>query len=291
MTDRAYSILNPFSAVFRRCAKPLFALRYYRNFHRCIQLKNPTLYYDKVFWLSMHTDTRLWSELTDKYAVRAFVEKRCGEGVLNQLYGLYDSVDEINWDTLPQEFVLKTTNGCASNVVVRNKNNADLHQIKEKLRLWMRLRFGDLTGQPHYSRIQPRIIAEKLLIQDGDPHKALIDYKFNCFDGVVHSCAVFSDRIPNSHTFGRMIYDAEWNPHPEWLDTTSSKVRLCEVEKPESFEQMKQIAVDLSSGFKTVRVDLYQIDAKPIFGEMTFTPGLAPYTTQFQKMLGDLIDI
>ena len=289
MTDKAYSILNPFAGLLRVGAKPLFALRYYRNFHRMIQWKNPTLYYDKVFWLSMHTDTSQWSELTDKYAVRAYVEQRCGTNLLNQLYGLYDSVEDIKWDELPQQFILKTTNGCASNFIVYDKATADFELIKEKLRLWLKLKFGDLTGQPHYSRIKPRIIAEKLLVQDGDPKKALIDYKFNCFDGKVHSCAVFSDRLPNSHTFGRMIYDADWNPHPEWLDTNSPKVRLREVEKPECLEQMKQIAQQLSKGFPTVRIDLYQIDNKPIFGEMTFTPGLAPYTTQFQRMMGDMI--
>ena len=108
MTDKAYSILNPFAGLLRVGAKPLFALRYYRNFHRMIQWKNPTLYYDKVFWLSMHTDTSQWSELTDKYAVRAYVEQRCGTNLLNQLYGLYDSVEDIKWDELPQQFVLKT---------------------------------------------------------------------------------------------------------------------------------------------------------------------------------------
>ena len=288
MSHRLYSLLNPFSSVMRGLTVPIFALRYLKKFHRPIQLHKPTLYYDKVFWLATHTDTTLWSRLADKYEVRDFVASHCGNEILNELYGVYDTSTDIRWDELPDEFVLKTTHGCASNIFVRDKARANVKEISNMLDKLLSLRYGDLTAQPHYSKIKPRIIAEKLMVQDGDPNRALIDYKFNCFNGFVHSCAVFSDRLPNTHQFGRMIYDNEWQPHPEWIENDKS-VRLKDVDRPPCLHEMIQIASKLSVGFPYVRVDLYCIDARPVFGEMTFTPGLAPYTVEFQKALGDLI--
>lgn len=290
MSQAKYLILNPFSGILAKCAKPIFALRYYKKFHRCLQLKHPTLYYDKTFWLSMHSDTTLWSQLTDKYEVRHFVEQRCGSDILNDLYGVYDTPDDIDWEKLPQQFVMKTTNGCASNVFVKDKNRANLVQIERDLARYLKIRYGALTAQPHYTRIKPRIIAEKLLVDQQHPDKQIVDYKFNCFDGMVHSCAVFSDRLPNTHRFGRMIYDTEWNPHSEWLENTKDVI-LKEVDRPEALDKMLLIASTLSQGFPYVRVDLYCINAEPLFGEMTFTPGLAPYTLEFQATLGELIDL
>lgn len=290
MLQFKYLILNPFSGILAKCATPIFALRYYKKFHRFLQLKNPTLYYDKTFWLSMNSDTTIWSQLTDKYEVRGFVEQRCGSGILNDLYGVYETPDEIEWDKLPQQFVMKTTNGCASNVFVKDKSLANFAQIKHDLSQFLKIRYGALTAQPHYSRIKPRIIVEKLLVDQHHPDRQIVDYKFNCFDGMVHSCAVFSDRLPNTHKFGRMIYDTDWKPHSEWLENTSDVI-LKEVDRPEVLDEMLTIASTLSQGFPYVRVDMYCIDGAPVFGEMTFTPGLAPYSIEFQRALGELIDL
>lgn len=289
MNPKGYARLNPMAPILRRLTVPVFALKYYRTFRRAIQLKDPVLFYDKIFWMSMHTDTSMWSQLADKYAVRQYVEQLCGERILTKLYGVYDHPDEIDFSTLPDQFVMKTTNGCASNVIVRDKASIDEQEVKKQMDFWMKIRYGDITGQPHYSRIVPRIIAEELLIQDNDPSKVLTDYKFNCFNGMVHSCAAFSNRKQNTHQFSRMLYDMDWNPHPEWL--VADKVSLGESPRPACFDQMKDIAQRLSVGFPYVRVDLYSINDEPKFGEMTFTPGLAHHTTQFQKELGDLIKL
>ena len=287
MKENLYKLLNPFSPILGRMTVPLFALRYYKKFHRPLQLSNPTLFYDKTFWLARNTDVDSWAYMADKYLVRYYVAKKCGEQILTKLYAVYDSAQEIRFEQLPAQFVMKTTNGCASNVIVRDKSAINVEEIREKMDFWMGIHYGELTGQPQYAKLTPRIIAEQLLIQDGDPNKTLTDYKFNCFDGFVHSCAAFRDRVQGTHQFARMIYDMDWNPHPEWIDT--EKVHLGGTPKPPCFEQMKKIAEQLSEGLPFVRVDLYCIDGKPYFGEMTFTPGLAYYTTEFQKLLGDQI--
>lgn len=285
--DRLRELLNPFAGIIRHFGKLIYTIRYYRAYHIWCNLKNPSLFHDKLTWLSYNTDTTRWSQLADKYNVRRYVADNCGEQYLNDIYGVYDSPEAINFDELPEQFVLKMTNGCAMNMIVRDKSQIDYAKAVSRMKFWMKFRFGDLTSQPHYSAIKPRILAEKLLVQDGNPKSGLIDYKFNAFNGYIDSIDVYSQRIEGTHLFSSMIYDSDWNPHPEWLD--AAKVRYAEVPKPECFEQMKKIASRLSTGFPYVRVDLYCIDGKPLFGEMTFTPGFAYHTLECQKRFGDLI--
>lgn len=290
MNERLYNFLNPFSKVLAHNRKLLFAVRYYRNLHRCIQLKSPQLFYDKIFWLACHGDTSLWSDLADKYKVREYVTKRYNSSILNELLGVYDSPEEIDYDNLPHQFVLKTNNACATNIIVRDKKEIDRTAINRQLGKRLKLRYGDISGQLHYSKIAPKIIAERLLIQDGNLDKPLTDYKFNCFNGVPVECAVFADRVENTHVVSRMLYDMEWNAHPEYYDTASPRLKLTEAQRPSSFNEMKKVAQALSAGFPYVRVDLYEIEGKPVFGEMTFMPGLdALYSLQHQKDLGALI--
>ena len=287
--ERKYALLNRFSGLFEMLIVPWGQFRYYRKYGRFIKIKNPILFYDKVAWILRNGDLTKMAELADKYEVRDYVAKLCGNEVLTKLYGVYDTSADIDFDTLPNQFVVKTNNGCAANFLVRDKNNTDVEEIRKKLEFWLHIKYGKITGQPHYSLIKPRIIAEQLLVEDGEPNKSLTDYKFNCFDGYVHSCAAFRDRVQGTHEFARMVYDTEWNPHPEWIEP--GKQHLGETERPRCLEQMIDIAQRLSKGFAFVRVDLYNIDDKPFFGEMTFAPGLAYYTTEFQTILGDLIDL
>ena len=290
MNERLYNFLNPFAGFLAENKKLLFALRYYRNLHRRIHLTNPQLFHDKIFWLACQGDTSLWADLADKYKVREYVSQCYNSSILNELYGIYDSPEEIDYNSLPNEFVLKTNNGCASNIIVRDKGGIDVPRINKQINKWLSIHYGEITGQLHYSKITPKVLAEKLLIQDGDPQKSLTDYKFNCFNGVPVECAVFTDRKENTHQVSRMLYDMNWNAHPEYYDNNISQLSLSEVKKPKSFDEMKEIAKTLSNGFPYVRIDLYEIDSKPIFGEMTFIPGLdAFYSLQHQKDLGDLI--
>lgn len=289
MKEKQFELLNPFAGVMAKMIVPLGQLRYYKKFHRLMKLKKPVLFYDKVHWIMRNGDLTEWARLADKYLVRDYVAEKCGDSILTKLYGVYDSAADIDFDVLPDQFVVKTNNGCAANFLVRDKATTDLEHIRKKLDFWMHIRYGDVSIQPHYSLIKPRIIAEQLLIENGDINKSLTDYKFNCFDGYVHSCAAFRDRVQGTHDFARMVYDMDWNPHPEWIEP--GKQHLGETERPRCLEQMIDISQRLSKGFAFVRVDLYNIDDKPFFGEMTFAPGLAFYTIEFQTMLGDMIDL
>ncbi len=287
-----YSIAKPFANLLGRHPKWIISLLYYRNFKRKINLKAPRLFHDKIMFMSLNTDTKEWSRLADKYAVREYVKEKVGEGILTKLYGVYQTPDEIDFDSLPNQFVLKTNNGCTSNIIVKDKSTLDVNKVKNKLDYWLKLPYGELSGQPHYARILPKlIIAEELLIQPEASNDGLIDYKFNCFDGVPISCAAFSERKEGTHSVSRMLYDMDWNAHPEWYDSTKEFERR-EIKCPVNFNEMRECARELSKGFPYVRVDLYSIEGKTYFGELTFTPGFdAFYSIEYQEFLGSLLEL
>lgn len=293
MNKIIYKCLSPFADFCAKHQDWILALRYWKENKKRLDLKHPKLFHEKIFWLACNTDTGEWSRLADKYTVRKYVEQKCGHQTLTKLYGVWDKAEDIDWDSLPQSFVIKANNGCASVILVRDKSKLNIADACCKLNYWLQMRFGDISGQLHYSKIEPKIIAEELLLQDGDSEKMLIDYKISCFDGTPLFCSVFSDRTMYTHEVKEMLYDMDWQPHPEWYDERNKHLHeSVNVAKPVCWEEMKQMARTLSEGFKYVRVDLYVIDGRPIFGELTFTPGLNTfYSEDFQLRLGTLICI
>lgn len=295
--DTIYMRLNFLAPIFAKMPKTIMALRYRHLTKWKLNLKDPQLFNEKIIWLSFNTDTTEWTTASDKYAVRDYVINKWGsDDILNEIYGVYERAEDIDFDALPQSFVLKTNNACTTNIIVHDKTKLDVHGAIRQLNRWLKHRYGDMTSQPHYSRIKPLIIAEKLLVQDkNDPTKGLIDYKFNCFEGKVHSCVTMGDRTTNSHRTSKMHYDLQWNPHPEMYDEEPYNERFSYpgyVDKPQSLDKMIEIASVLCKGFKYVRVDLYEIEGKPVFGELSFLPGFDYYRSlKIQRMLGDLIKL
>ena len=120
---------------------------------------------EKILWLSLYSDTSMWSKLADKYRVREYVIDRCGEQYVNKIYGIYNSAIEIDYSLLPKSFVLKTTNSCATNIIVKDKNILNIKETNHKLNKWLKFPYRELTGQLHYTQIEPLIIAEKFMEQ------------------------------------------------------------------------------------------------------------------------------
>lgn len=163
----------------------LLRLRYKEKFGKEPDLENPQTLNEKVMWLMLHADDRRWSELADKYRVREYV-KQCGLGhMLNELYAVWHSAEEIDLDDprLPDSFVLKPNNGYGDIVLVRNRKTANRKAILHRMSDSMRHRFGRKSGEWHYLAIKPCIIAERLLPADPAFGSTLVDYKFYCFDG------------------------------------------------------------------------------------------------------------
>lgn len=258
----------------KRIFPKFYADRLYKiYFGRKINWKNPTEFNEKIRWLQFNTDTTKWSLLADKYRVRKYLEERGYGDMLVKLYGVWDSADDIDFDKLPESFVLKTNHGCGSVYVIDDKSKANLNHIQQELNKSLSEKYGVKTAEPHYFPIKPVIIAEESLHQDGNISESLIDYKFYCIYGEPQFCAVIFNRDIEHHKYEVRLYDMNWQDISHLLRKYSPTKRgLTEIPKPKTFEKMKSFCQEVCKEFPFVRMDFYETNGKLYFGEFTFTP-------------------
>lgn len=233
---------------------------------------NPDDLNAKIQWLKFNGDIDLWARCADKFAVRQYVEERGCADLLVDFYGKWDRAEDIDWEALPNSFILKTNNGSGGNFICRDKSKEDIKAMTQKIHEWLLLKFSDLYVEPHYAKIVPCAIAEELLdakCQDVES-KSLVDYKVWCFDGKPLYIWVCHNREPDSVQVA--TYDTNWNYRPE-KSVFTSVFRKSEVEipKPMCLDKMLESASKLSKEHPEVRVDFYVVNNKCYFGEMTFT--------------------
>ena len=239
---------------------------------------NLRTYTEKMQWAKMYDNDPRKSQLSDKYGVRAWVAERIGEEHLIPLLGCWDHFDEIDFDTLPNQFVLKTNNGSGTNLIVKDKSTLNRKHTRRLVQDWLDTDFAYYNPFEHqYSTIPPKIIAEKYMeTETGD----LPDYKFLCFNGKPYYCWVDKNRYSDHKRF---VYDMDWTLQP-WNQRYGNYQE--DIQCPECFEEMKRIATVLAEDFTHVRVDLYDINGKIYFGEMTFTNG-----SGYEKIIPDSADV
>ena len=231
-----------------------------------LHLDNPKTFNEKIQWLKLYDSTPLKTQLSDKYLVRDWVREKIGEEYLIPLLGVWDHFDEIDFDVLPEKFVLKANHGCGWNLIVTDKNAFDKEEAKKKFDSWMETNFAYSVGlEMQYLNIEPKIIAEEY-IENFD--QDVNDYKVFCFDGKADSIMLLTERKKG---LKMSFYDLEWNQLPY----TYSYPRNPEIaEKPKNLEHLINLAETLAEGFAHVRVDFYILnDGQIKFGEMTFTSG------------------
>lgn len=228
-----------------------------------LNLEDPKTFSEKIQWLKLYDSTQEKADLSDKYLVREWVKEKIGEEYLVPLLGAWDSFDEIDFDALPEQFVLKTNHSSSWNIIVKDKSKLDLKDAKSKLNRWMKMDYTYCCGlQLHYKLIKRKIIAEKYL----ENTDGLDDYKFLCFDGKPYYIWKDVGRFGQQHY--RTFYDLQWNCQ----DFAYQYPILDESDKkPECLEEMVRLAGILCQGFPHVRVDFYEVDGHVYFGEMTFT--------------------
>lgn len=209
--------------------------------------------------------------VADKYMVRKFVKDRGLGNILVKLYGKYDTTDEINFDELPNSFVLKTNHGSGDCIVVTDKRKIDIGDIKNRLDNALNTKYGLYSGERHYLSIKPCIIAEEFLDNDDLGFTtSLIDYKIWCFDGKPYS--VWACYSRTKHETFVNVYDLNWVCHPEFsVFNNHYKDGKGKVPKPRCLEEMLNAASILSKGFPVLRVDFYEVKGKLYFGELTCT--------------------
>lgn len=271
--------------------RPRYAadLMYYHAFHKRMNLKNPKNLIEKINWLQFNSDTSLWTLCADKYRMREYVTEKGLQDYLPKLYGHWENPENIDFNALPNEFVLKSNNGCGTVKIVRDKKTLDIDAVKTLLKSWLKP-YGYTGGQTHYLRIKPCIIAEELLAQSkqgGVISSSLIDYKLWCINGVPESFFVAYNRH-EALKIDIALYDTKWNPLPQFLQNTNLEKYRPEVEipVPPCLDEMLEIASKLAEPFPEVRVDFYIVNDKPVIGELTFTTGYGYFTDEYYELLG-----
>ena len=261
----------------------MLKVQYFIKFGRILNLQSPKRFTEKLQWYKLNYQKKLMTMCSDKFSVREYVASKGLSANLNQLYGVYESVEDIPFETLPKKYVIKTTNGSDTVLFCYNKVELNLNDVKYKLKDWLKRDLFSYSREWCYKNIKPKVIIEKLLEDKNNQFNGINDYKFICFNGKAEYIVLDVDRqIGHKRNF----YDTNWN----YIDVSSDRPNFKDcVPKPDNLDEMLKIANILCKDFPFVRVDLYSIDSKIIFGELTFYPwtGYVPfYPDSFDYLLG-----
>jgi len=271
---------------------------------RRLNLKDPQDFNEKIQWLKVYSDISIWTDLADKYKVRKYIEESGLQDILVELFGVWKRADEIDFSELPDKFVLKTNHGFGNIILVEDKSKLDIDLTVKKLNKWVKEKYGLVTFEPHYWKTERRIIAEEYL-EDRSQKKissTLIDYKFWCINGepdiimVLHNREHLGSKETKKNKVLAMkasVYDLDWNLRTDLISGPLSEEEPFPIPRPESFDEMIRICKILSRPFAQVRVDLYEVNGKVYFGELTFTPGggLDYFTPEYFLKMGNKMDL
>lgn len=273
--------------------KLITRLMYYRTFHKRLDLKNPKTLNEKIQWLKLYGDTSQWPLLADKYRVREYVEQKGLGDILVKLYGHWDHIEDVEWDKLPNQFVLKVNNGCGDILICKDKTKLDIPTINKVYGNLLKKKFGVELGELHYQKIKPCIIVEELLdaSKQNVVSSSLVDYKVWCLDGKPAYIFVYMDRQGcSAHS---MVYDLDWNPHPEYMtDSKRYDIIKITIPRPLYLDKMLEVAEKLSAGNPQMRVDLYEVNGNIYFGELTMTAAsglMNHFTDEFLLKMGLMV--
>ena len=232
-----------------------------------LNLRNPKRYTEKLQWYKLNYRTPLLTRCSDKYTVRGYVRSKGYGKLLNKIYAVYNSADDIDFDKLPDSFAMKCSCGSGMNYFVTDKKKENLDNLKRMAAGWLKQDTGYIIGREWgYKNCRPRIIFERLLPRNAEGD--LPDYKFFCFYGKVYCLYKMVDYVDN-HSNGRLaFFDRNFNKLPYYRQ--DYKPLTGKQEKPACFDEMLKAAEVLSKDFPHVRVDFYDIEGKAVFGEMTF---------------------
>lgn len=242
---------------------------YYRlRVGRKLNMDNPTTLNEKLQWMKFNYRFPLQSIVSDKLLVRDYVKEKIGEEYLIPLLGSWKDYEDIDFSLLPKQFVLKCNHDSGGLVVCTDKDKLDFTKAKDKVEKSLKSNFFYIGREYQYRNIKPRIICEKFISDNGN---VPMDYKIYCFNGKADVTLVCKDRFSkNTHRASYLYYDQEWNFVP--LNKGDEKIQNPKIERPKNFEKMLEIARILSADFIFARIDLYNIDGKIYFGEITLSP-------------------
>ncbi len=269
----------------------MIKIQYRIKMGRKLDLKKPKRFTEKIQWYKLNYRNPIMHQCVDKYEVRKYVESKKLKNILNTIYGVYDDVNEIDFDKLPNKFVIKTTSGGGGQniLIVDDKSKLDIEKTVKTIKEWLKIKCDKSFGREWaYEGNKNRIIVEKLLEGNDEKLSGINDYKFFCYNGEVEYIVFDGDRYVKHK---RNFYDKDWN----YINIQSDCEQLGDsIRKPKMLEEMIVISQKLSKGFPFVRVDLYCINSEIYFGEMTFYPwtGYVQYNPDsFDYTLGEKFEL
>lgn len=242
-----------------------------RGYHKCVNFKNPMYFGEKIQCLKLYGKLEKYTDYVDKYLVREYINQKLGEEFLIPLLEVYDNPEEIEYDKLPNRFVIKLNTGSGYNIIVDDKKTIKKEQINTQLKRWLKEDYYKIKKEDQYKNINKKILIEKYIEnKNGD----LQDFKFYCFDGKIEFIEVDFDRFSN-HTMN--FYSPEWKLLK--LNKGDYQNYSESFDKPLNFEMMKESVEKIAKDFQFARIDFYDVDGKIYFGEITLTPagGLTPF--------------
>lgn len=263
-------------------------IQYRRTVGKKLNLDNPTTFNEKIQWLKLHDRKDIYTTMVDKYTAKKYVADIIGDEYIIPTFGVYNKFEEINFDELPEQFVIKCTHDSGGLVVVDDKNKLDINVARTKINTSLRRNFYYSGREWPYKNVKPRIIVEKYM-HDSSANE-LRDYKFFCFNGLVKCFKI---------DFNRFV-----KHQANYYDTNGNLLKFGEIVCPPDFKkkldmpinlsQMVKLAEKLAKGFPFLRVDFYEVNEKIFFGELTFYPasGMGKFKPEiWDRRLGDMINI
>jgi hypothetical protein len=269
--------------------KKFLKLEYYACVGKKLNLDNPQTYNEKLQWLKLYDRKPEYTEMVDKYSAKKYVADRIGEEYIIPTLGAWDSFDEIDFNSLPEQFVLKCTHDSGGLVICKDKSTFDIQKAKEKIEKSLKRDYFYVHREWPYKNVKKQIIAEKYM-EDTETAE-LRDYKFFTFDGKVKALFIATDRQNEKEETKFDFFDENYNH----LDIRNGHPNANEIpHKPLNFELMKELAEKLSKGIPHLRVDFYEVNGKVYFGELTFShwSGLVPFEPdEWDRTFGSWIEL
>ncbi len=254
-----------------------------------LDLNNPQTYNEKIQWLKLYDRRPEYTTMVDKYEAKLYAERIIGGKYIVPTLGVWNHFDEIDFNKLPNQFVLKCTHDCGGLVICKNKEMLDKIAARQKIERCLKNNYYHSLREWPYKNVKPRIIAETYL-EDSATHD-LRDYKFFAFDGVPRAMFIATDRQNENSETKFDFYDMDFN-HLDLINGHPNAI--IPPQKPKSFEEMKRLAGLLSKGIPQLRVDFYEVDGRVYLGELTFAHwgGIVPFDPPFwDRVFGDWITL
>lgn len=263
-------------------------IRYRATFHKKLDLNKPKTFNEKLQWLKLHDRKKIYTTMVDKHRVKEYVANIIGKQYIIPTLGVYNEFDEINFEKLPNKFVIKCTHDSGGLVICNDKEKLDTDYARKKITKSLKTNYYPLGREWPYKEVKPRIIVEKYMIDSKS--KELRDYKFFCFNGKVKCFKIDFDRFSNHRAnyydkSGQLLEFGETMFKPDYTRNLSMPINL---------NEMIKLAEKLSKNIAFLRVDFYEIDNKIYFGELTFFPasGFGKFTDKkWDYKLGEMIDL